>query len=397
MRIHWNEARLARASVFLWIALLCLWGWMSGLQETQQPIIFVALLAIHVALHWVMLYRSIPQRWHMAYFAAQSVLVVGIGLSQTYITLVLGLFAILAGQAAAYGFTTRQLGVLIGVYVGLMAIVSAAAVDLELALFAPLWATTFFLMIVAVVTLYQHQVQARDHAEAVVAELEQAHEQLRAYAERVEDLTLLAERQRIARELHDTLAQGLAGLILQLEAAQAHLINGQAGRTQEIIQHAMARARTSLANSRRTIDNLRSDPAGGDDLGAAIRDEVARFTATTALACHLDLADLPPLTDPIQEHVLRTISECLTNVARHARAQEVWVRVAYENDDLILSIHDDGVGFDPAAIGGQPGHYGLVGLHERAQLTGGVLRITSAPDAGTAVRLEIPLPAGVAA
>jgi two-component system, NarL family, sensor histidine kinase YdfH len=395
MRIQWNEARLARASVFLWIALLCLFGWVSDLGETQQPVIFVALLAVHVGLHWIMLYRAIPQRWHLAYFAVQSVLVVGIGLSQSYITLVLGLFAILAGQAAAYGFTTRQLGVLIGVYVGLMAIVAAATVDLELALFAPLWATTFFLMIVAVVTLYQRQVQARDHAEAVVAELQQAHEQLRAYAERVEDLTLMAERQRIARELHDTLAQGLAGLILQLEAAQAHLINGQPTRAQAIVQHAMARARTSLANSRRTIDNLRSDPAGDDDLGAAIRDEVARFTAATTLPCHLDLGDLPPLSDPIQEHVLRTISECLTNVARHARAREVWVRVVRENDDLILEVCDDGIGFDPAAIRQQPGHYGLMGLHERAQITGGALRITSAPGTGTAVRLKIPLAGGV--
>lgn len=378
-----HQARLARVSVFLWIGLLCLFGWLSGLRQTPYPLLLVALLALHSALHWVMLYRSVPVRWRLAYVGLQTGLVVGIGVIQPYITLALGLFAILAGQAAAYGWTPRQLAALIGAYVGLMALVAGATVGRDVALLAPLWATAFISMVVAVVTLYQRQVQA--------------HEQVRAYAEQVEDLTLLAERQRIARELHDTLAQGLAGLILQLEAAQAHLRDGRSDRAQEIVQHAMVRARTALATSRRTIDNLRSEQPPADDFGAALRAEVERFTAATALACHLELQPLPALSPSVQEHALRALAECLANVARHARATELWLQVAQVDDTLVLDIRDDGIGFDVAAIGQQRGHYGLVGLHERAQLTGGVLDVTSAPGAGTRVRLRLPLRSEVAA
>jgi NarL family two-component system sensor histidine kinase YdfH len=388
-----NEARLVRASVFWWIGLLCLFGRASipGLFQTPHTALVIALLGLHTALHWVMLYRRLPARWRLAYFGIQGALVFGMGRLTPYITLPLGLFAILTAQALGYDLKLWQRGAFIGAYIGLMTLLLRSVEEIEPTMFAPLilGMFAFFLMVGAVVTLYQRQVQARDQAEAAVAELKQAHDQLQAYAERVEDLTLMGERQRMARELHDTLAQGLAGLILQLEAVQAHLVNGRAGRAQEIVQHAMVRARTTLADSRRTIDHLRSD-APADDFGAALRAEAAHFTAATALACRLELGDLPPLPESVQDHALRAVSESLTNVTRHAQATQVWIRVAHDDEALTLEIQDDGIGFDPSAPP-QRGHYGLLGLNERAQLTGGVFDITSAPGAGTSVRLRLPL------
>ncbi|HEU4326148.1 MAG TPA: sensor histidine kinase [Roseiflexaceae bacterium] len=390
-----NEARLVRASVFLWIGLLCLFGWASvpGLFKTQHVALLLALLGLHVALHWWMLYRSVPARWLLAYFAVQSALVFSMGWFTPYVTLPLGLFAILAGQATGYLLRLWQRGALIGLYVVLMAVLISAVEGLDRSLIPPMLAgvSAFLLMVVVVVTLYQRQVQARGQAEAAVAELKRAHEQLRAYAERVEDLTLMSERQRMARELHDTLAQGLAGLILQLEAVEAHLAQGRAARAQEIVRQAMARARTALADSRRTIDQLRNDGLPADDFGAALRAEVAGFCAIAALDCHLDLGELPPLPEEVQDHALRAVAESLTNVARHARASQAWVRVARDGDALALEIRDDGVGFDPHALRPQQGHYGLLGLRERAELTGGTLDILSAPGAGTRVRLRLPL------
>lgn len=390
-----NEARLVRASVFLWIGLLCLFGWVSvpGLFQTSHVVVVIALLALHVALHWAMLYRPIPAAWRLVYFGLQGVLVFGIGTLTPYVTLPLGLFAILTGQVIGYDLRPWQRAMFISAYMLLMPLLLWFIEDIEQAMFAPLVAGTFafLLMVMAVVTLYQRQVQARNQAEAAVAELKHAHDQLRAYAEQVEDLTLIGERQRIARELHDTLAQGLAGLILQLEAVEAHLGNGRAARAQEIVQHAMVRSRTALADSRRTIDHLRSDEPVTDDFGAALRAEVARFRTATGLACQLELGDLPILPEPLQDHALRAMSESLTNVARHAQATQVWVRVALEDDALILDVRDDGIGFDLATIQPQGGHYGLLGLNERAQLTGGSFDITSAPGAGTSVRLRLPL------
>ena len=111
--------------------------------------------------------------------------------------------------------------------------------------------------------MYSRQADARVKAQELLAELEAANRRLTESADQIEDLTLANERQRMARELHDTLAQGLAGLILQLEAADSHLASGHPDRAQAIVQQAMTRARETLAESRRAIDGLRAgtDPA----------------------------------------------------------------------------------------------------------------------------------------
>ena len=192
-------------------------------------------------------------------------------------------------------------------------------------------------------SLYTRQAEARARAQALLSELETAHRELAEYAARVEDLTLAAERQRMARELHDTLAQGLAGLILQLEAANSHLANGRAERAQEILVQAMARARNTLADARRAIGDLRQEAAVPGDLSEAVREEAGRFSAATGIPCTLDLASLPSLPDDIREHALRVVSEGLTNVARHAQASQVWIRLASSGDCLEVEVRDDGV------------------------------------------------------
>jgi NarL family two-component system sensor histidine kinase YdfH len=207
----------------------------------------------------------------------------------------------------------------------------------------------------------------------------------------VEDLTLAAERQRLARELHDTLAQGLAGLILQLEAVDSHLARGGVERAQAIVRQAMTRARLTLADARRAISDLRAEDALPADLDQAIRDEVERFTAATGLPCDLDLQPLPALPERLREQAFRTVTEGLTNIAHHARAQRVTVQVASRDGALEVKVWDDGVGFDPLAVSEQVGHYGLVGLRERARLAGGSLTVTSTPGQGTTIGLRLPL------
>jgi NarL family two-component system sensor histidine kinase YdfH len=221
--------------------------------------------------------------------------------------------------------------------------------------------------------------------------LEAAHRQLADYAGRVEDLTLAAERQRMARELHDTLAQGLAGLILQLEAASSHLSEGRPERAQTIIRQAMARARTTLADARHAIDDLRHGQADPLDLAEAIHAEVDRFTSATGIPCALDLALHIPLPDAVYGHVQRAVAEGLMNVARHARASQVWVEVVSLDDHVEIEVRDNGAGFDPAAVEAQAGHYGLLGMRERARLAGGTFEVSSTPGRGTALRLHLPL------
>jgi NarL family two-component system sensor histidine kinase YdfH len=248
---------------------------------------------------------------------------------------------------------------------------------------------TAFLM--ALVYLYLRQTHARQEAQQLLAALEKANQQLAAYAAHVEDLTLTTERQRMARELHDTLAQGLAGLLLQLEAVESHLGRGNVARAQSIISQAMQRARLTLADARRAIDDLR-DGNFLPELNESLREEIARLGETTGLPCYAELHAPNNLPLALQETILRTAGEGLTNIARHAQARQVWLTLCQETQEITLRVRDDGIGFDPATATRGNGHYGLIGLRERAQLAGGALDIASAPGAGTTLTLRLPLP-----
>jgi NarL family two-component system sensor histidine kinase YdfH len=250
------------------------------------------------------------------------------------------------------------------------------------------WLLTIIPIIIFIsmyVTLYVRQAEAREKAEALAAELETANLQLTEYAARVEDLTIVNERQRMARELHDTLSQGLAGLILQLEAADAHLTNKRNEKAQSIIANSMQQARSTLAEARRAIDDLRQSSV--DDLDSALRLEISRFTNATSIPILYHTDHIPPLPDPAKETLVRAVAEALTNVANHAHAHNVAVDVRMKDKNLSVMIRDDGQGFDASAI--PAGHYGILGIKERVRLVNGSFEIQS--NNGTTLKIEIPL------
>jgi NarL family two-component system sensor histidine kinase YdfH len=356
---------------------------------------FTLLMIVHTGLHWLspQMVRGPLKRWAVWYMIGQAALAFILNLIAPGVGLLLGLYMALIAETFGILFESRWKFAAIGGYMALSLI--------NYVLFATWrgliwWALAFIPMTVFVavyVSLYTRQAQARGEAQALSRKLEAANRQLTEYAAQVETLTRTAERQRMARELHDTLAQGLAGLILQLEAANSHLDSSRPERAQAIVQQAMARARTTLADARRAIDDLRAE-AGAADLAAAVQAEADRFTAATGLPCEVTQALPKPLSQKAREQALRVVAEALTNVARHARASHVWVRLADGTSPahpggLEVEVRDDGCGFDPAAAV-TPGHYGLLGLRERARLAGGTLEIASAPQQGTTVRLWLP-------
>lgn len=207
-----------------------------------------------------------------------------------------------------------------------------------------------------------------------------------------EQIAVLEERDRMARELHDTLAQGVSGLVLQLEAVGHHLEEGEISESQTIVTDARTQARGALHKARAVIDDLRTSTDLAPDFEKSIRRRVQEFNRTYGLACDLDIQlpsslRLPPA---ISLHARRALTEMLTNVARHAQATNVEVLIHLEGNSLLIEVVDDGVGFEIDTAGG-PGHYGILGLKERAQLTGGQFSFESAPQRGTAVRLRLPL------
>jgi NarL family two-component system sensor histidine kinase YdfH len=124
-------------------------------------------------------------------------------------------------------------------------------------------------------------------------------------------------------------------------------------------------------------------------LEAALREQVAHFTDATSIPCALNVSLKSELPDVTREHVLRTVTEGLTNIARHAQAQHAWINIRDTERELIVELRDDGCGFDPKKI--PPGHYGLLGIRERVRLANGKLEISSAPGEGTMLKLHLPL------
>jgi NarL family two-component system sensor histidine kinase YdfH len=356
-------------------------------------LVVTALFVLHGALY--LLARRLPRRmgWLFGYALLQATLIFAIVMVTHTTTqpITLFLYASLAAQLVglfegqlkpAIAVAATVLGIIVVDHLffwGWSALVGFLLVTLPM---------TAFLM--ALVYLYLRQTHARQEAQGLLTALEAANQQLAAYAADVEDLTLAAERQRMARELHDTLAQGLAGLLLQLEAVESHLERGNTARAQTIIGQAMPRARRTLADARRAIDDLREGNLLSD-LHDSLCAEIARFSETTGLPCSTALHVPDNLPPALQETILRIASEGLTNIARHAQARQAWLTLCQEQHALTLTVRDDGIGFDPATATVGNGHYGLIGLWERAQLAGGMLDIASAPGTGTTLTLRLPL------
>jgi signal transduction histidine kinase len=252
--------------------------------------------------------------------------------------------------------------------------------------------TAFFFIIVIrtvcliVVGIFVNQLVTRLRAQQ--KSLREANLQLAHYASTLEDLTISRERNRMSRELHDTVVHTLSGLSVQLETAKAYL-DIQPGTAGNLLDQALEATRSGLQETRRAIKSLRASPL--DDLG--LIKAIQAMTETAAqrgrLSVDLSLPDHDPVLSPdIEQCLYRVCQEALENVVHHANAQHLCVLLEIKEGAVALEIQDDGAGFD-ASRNHLPGHYGLGGMKERAALAGGELTITSRLNSGTRVGLLI--------
>jgi signal transduction histidine kinase len=225
----------------------------------------------------------------------------------------------------------------------------------------------------------------------VVAKLASAQKEARrslaVHSTTLEHLATSRERNRLARELHDTLAHSLSGIAVQLEAVRT-LWDGDDRQARAMLERALQDARTGLGEARRAIQTLRASPL--EDLGLApALVQLGEATADrNGLHVSTSVAEGIGDLDPELENVVyRITDEALTNVARHAQAKSAVVDLRRRSGKVLLTISDDGIGFDPTQQTGD-GHIGIKGMHERAEMVGGSLGITSGPD-GSTVRFEV--------
>jgi NarL family two-component system sensor histidine kinase YdfH len=275
---HIRRIRPLSWLVLVWIIFVCI-SEQFVLADLRLRAVFTVLILIHIIIYGMGVSVEMRKSWHWLFLLVQAGLVlvlaqvtqqgsVALGLSLTLIVAAVDMFKQLRASLLA-----------LGGYVALSLLyLSTLGSDIHWSLIgnvpSGIYVLWFMVFLASVsVVLYLQQERAHERTQVLLRELEATHVQLKeahaslsAYALRVEELTMFTERQRIARELHDTLSQGLTGLVMQLDAARSYFVKDQHAQGQEIVMQAMTRARTVLTETRYVLHDLRTDKARPDDL-----------------------------------------------------------------------------------------------------------------------------------
>ena len=201
---------------------------------------------------------------------------------------------------------------------------------------------------------------------------------------------VLAERTRIAREIHDNLAQEMLGISVQLEVV-ARTMPAGADVAQTHLDRVRMLVRHGIAEARRYVWDLRSQALDKADFPTALTETARRLTSDTPVEAQVEISGVfRPLSGTIEDNLLRIGQEAINNAVAHADARKLIVKMTFDIQHVQLSVRDDGRGFD-VATGIKNGHFGLVGMRERAERIGGRLNILSSTDTGTEVVVDVPI------
>ncbi|AOS65024.1 sensor histidine kinase [Actinoalloteichus hymeniacidonis] len=383
-----------------------LWGG----QQMPVPVVLGLTLLTAALMTWHHSLRITPQRKRMAtglYYTALMVLAAGLTLLAPWY----GIFSFI-GYIHAFLFLRgrwRYVGVVATSMISAVSYVGGAGEIvgaqfwewIALALITSLLATSFF--------HFADVSDQRDHQQKrALTELHEANIRLEAALEenaglharllvQAREAGMLDERQRMAREIHDTLAQSLAGILTQLQAAEQTM--GEPPTVRRHLTNATNLAREGLREARRTVHAVGPELLAEARLVDAIGDVARRWSQNHHIDAILTTTGDPrPMHADVEVTLLRAAQEALVNVAKHAKAERVGLTLSYMEDLVTLDVRDDGIGFDPddqrAAISTNGG-FGLAGMRQRVQRLAGRLDIESEPGGGTAISASVPaIPAG---
>lgn len=204
------------------------------------------------------------------------------------------------------------------------------------------------------------------------------------------ELGAVEERYRLAREIHDTLAQGLVAIIFQLETADSLLEStGPDNHARAVVRRALQLTRQTLEEARRSVSDLRAAPLEGRNLEEALSSLVTELSTEHDMDGSFTVQDSRPLPPRLESGLYRIAQEALTNIARHAYAQRFSIQLNLRPDQAELVISDDGRGFDLNDV--TKGRFGMIGLNERTRLLDGQIEIRSEPGSGTWIKVVIPM------
>lgn len=398
------ELRWSRVLVSLPYVLLAVLAGFTVLQKgIADPTLPVDLALCAVSALWMLIMIVVRPRWRdrpgmMAVFVTGLVLLMAVLVVRDPW---FGVFSV-AGYLYAFGLLPWP-GRLAGV--AAVAVVAATAqshgIDLTTASGVLSYlgvAAANVLPMCGFAWLAQRGALQNEQRERALAEVSEANRRLEATLAENARLLVQAreagvrdERQRMAREIHDTLAQGLTGIITQLQAAEHAEADPAAWRRH--LAAATGLARESLSEARRSVHALRPEALQAGLFGEALAEVAQRWSARNGLAVEVTTTGTArPMGQDAEVALLRTAQEALANVAKHARAGRVGVTLSYLDSQVALDVRDDGAGFDPSRT--RPGGFGLVAMRQRVEEIGGTLQVESEPGAGTAISACVPAESG---
>lgn len=235
-----------------------------------------------------------------------------------------------------------------------------------------------------VVGVFISQLITRLHAQQ--RSLAEANTRLSHYASTLESLTISRERNHMAHELHDTLAHSLTAISVQLETVKAYW-SVDRRKARALLENSLDATRSGLEETRRALKSLRATPLEELGLVLALGQLIDSATGRGSLQITREMPrEVTNLSPDVEQCIYRTTQESLENILRHSGARQVKVSLCQDSQNTTLYIQDDGRGFDPVEAG-QAGHFGLLGMRERARMTGGVLTVSSQPGEGSTIRL----------
>jgi signal transduction histidine kinase len=358
----------------------------SGL-TAQELVLGLSLGVIYLilALDGRVFFDRVPAGWaEVLFFSLEISLVLGIGL-------VLGtggiwLFVVPLAAFAVERLAPRQRWLVYG------ALFATVVLSIGLrsgywinALMSGVTAGTAIFFVAVFAQLRLNEQQARERAEQLTAELREANLQLAAYATQAEELAMTQERNRLAREIHDSLGHTLTIVNVQIEAAKA-VMDSDPGRALDAISKAQELAQKGLTRVRESVAALRESPVSSRPLGEAIASLVQDAQSSGIVTEFKVVGEPQALENKVALALYRAAQEGLTNVRRHARASRVDVLLDFQPTEVSLEVTDNGVGAAETA-----GGFGLLGIRERMQLLGGRLEIHTGPGKGFCLIATVPL------
>ena len=361
------------------LLIICIFQINRGM-SWQQLILATILFSLYNTVHWFS--NLLLPILKSGYFILLGLIILFLTLliPASTIIIILGLLPVFAIQGILYYEEKwRGISLVAGYYVfgSIMIYINFAFEDLLI--FIVLFTSMLASMAIFIQLFNQQKIENK--------QLQFYVDELKIANRKIEQLTLKNERHRMARDLHDTLAQRLVGLVLKLEASEIHLQQGNTQKSESIIKSAILQAKQSVQEARKVIDDLREQESMRTFL-ERITEEIEELQLFTNAKITFQCNRLIELPITLEEHILSIIREAVHNAQKHSKALEINISLHIIQDELVLTIHDNGIGIDVDEKFKQ-GHYGILGMQERAKLMQGTFQIDS--ENGTKIKVVIPL------